>query len=249
VKHQKLERFRKIIHRSDFEHVLDMKMINTIILEYLPNPGNESLYVHKIEEFLNNLESFCRWIGGDIKNIKKGYVACEEELIKVIKLFKEQPLRRKAIPGKHLRKINKNFLYGLLRISKGVVEAFSPEIIGKTNLKPDQITRYILDDDVGLGKRFEFNSKGGYAFARKLGELNRQELVAVIKLLLKPSGNQVRLFNGWKDLGRGRAPIRILAKYKFLRKPRIYFLYRINEHPQYTRQLRIPSDEVSFSPL
>jgi len=73
-----------------------------------------------------------------------------------------------------------------------------------------------------------------------LPHLNRQEIIAVERLLLKPE--LTRHENGWADLGKSREPVRILCH-----NGRVYFLFRLNEHSVYETYLdRVNPEKVQF---
>lgn len=102
----------------------------------------------------------------------------------------------------------------------------------------------MFDTVEGLGRKFLFNKLGKHAFTNKIIRLNRQELVITLRLLVLPS--QIRKYNGWIDIGSGQAPVRILMASRILGKDKIYFLYKINEHPTYQAQLLVSPDKTEF---
>ena len=116
-----------------------------------------------------------------------------------------------------------------------------------TCVEPSQIISYIFDSNEGLGGKFLFNSHGEHSFKRKIYILSKQELLVVLRLLSNPSGTQIRTFNKWRDLGAGGAPVRILVKHHWVRKDIVFFLYRANEHNEYSAQLAITPDKVQFN--
>lgn len=250
--YKNLRNFQTILNRKDFSYISDHKKIKDveeIILCRISNPdGIESIHIKFLEEFLENLTLFYDSITGhNILGIKRGYLIVFKELQRCIELFSEQEFKRKSISREYCKKFNKTFLYGLSKLLDGIRAAFDPDILSSTKIDREQFIRYILDKVEGLGKKFLFNKTGRHAFVNKISVLNMPELIVTSRLLVRPSGNQVRTFNGWRDLGLGHAPVRILSEHRCLRKDKIYFLYRLNEHDTYAAQLRISPDKVAFS--
>lgn len=252
MSYKNLKNFQTILNCKYFNYISDhkkIKEVEEIILYYISNPdGREAIHINILKEFLENLISFYNSIAGHIiPDIKSGCLIVLEELQRCIKLFSEQEFKRKSISRGYCKKFNKTFLYGLSKLLNGIRTAFDPDIISSTKIEREQFVRYILNKVEGLGKKFLFNNAGRHAFANKIGTLNMQELIVTSRLLIRPSGNQVRTFNGWRDLGLGHAPVRILSDHRVLRKDKIYFLYRLNEHVAYEAQLRTSPDKVVFS--
>ena len=254
MSYRNLRHFQTIFNRKDFNYISDhkkIKEIEEIILYRISNPHDrEVVYIKSLEEFLKNLTVFYNSVAGqNIPNIKKGYLIVLEELQKCIRLFSEPEFKRKNISRRYCEKFNKIFLYGLSTLLKGIRDAFDPDIISVTNINKTQFVRNILDNIEGLGRIFLFNKAGKHSFVNKINELNMQELIVTARLLIRPSGNQIRTFNGWRDLGLGHAPVRILSEHKKFRKDKIYFLYRLNEHAAYENQLKNPPSKAHFTVL
>jgi len=250
MSYKKLKNFQPIFDRPDFSYISDLTKIEeiaNIILFYISNPdGKEASYIKLIEEFIKNLTSFYDSIAGyNVPNIKKGYLIVLDELQRCIRLFSGSESERRDISKRYLKKFTKTFLYGLSKLYDGIKAAFDPDIISSTKIDRNQFVRYILNSVEGLGKKFLFNGTGRHAFLNKINLLNMQELIATSRLLTKPSTNQIRMVNGWIDLGLGHTPVRILAKRKYFGKQRICFLYRLNEHNDYEAQLQISPDQVA----
>lgn len=243
--------FKLIFGREDFNFISDPKKIEGagyIILNISNLYREESNRLILLETFLTNLTSFYESVvGNNIPDINNGYSIIFEELQKCMKLYHEPELNRRSISRGYCKKMNKIFLYGLSNLLNGIRAAFDPDIISSTNIDKAQFVRYVLDNVEGLGKDFLFNTRGQHAFVNKINNLNMQELIVTARLLSRPSRNQIRTFNGWRDLGVGHAPIRILSQRKRFRKDRVYFLYRTNEHNPYEAQLQTPPDRVAFS--
>jgi hypothetical protein len=250
--YKNLRNFQTILNRKDFNYISDhekIKEVEEIILYRISNPdGRELSYIKLLKEFLENLTSFYDSISGrNIPDIKKGYLLVIEELQRCIKIFTEPEFKRKSISRGYCKKFNKILLYGLYKLLDGIRAAFDSDIISSTKISRKQFIRYILDKVEGLGKKFLFNKTGRHAFVNKISAVNMQELIVTSRLLDRPSGNQVRTHNGWRDLGLGHAPVRILSEHRGFRKDRIYFLYRLNEHNEYEAQLRTSPDKLVFS--
>ena len=249
--YKNLKNFQTILNRKDFNYISDhkkIKEIEDIILYHISNPDDtKSIHIRLLEEFLTNLTSFYDSIAGyNIPDIKKGYLLVIEELQRCIKLFSEPEFKRKSISRGYCKKFNKTFLYGLSKLLIGIRAAFDSDIISSTKISREQFISYILDNLEGLGKKFLFNKKGRHAFSNKISRLDMKELIVTSRLLVRPSGNQIRTFNGWRDFGLGHAPVRILSEHRGFRKNKIYFLYRLNEHAEYEAQLRTSPDKVEF---
>ncbi len=248
MKYEKLEYFNHIFRQPAYHYISDKGLILQIrdVLQFhIADPGkNAAVSIKTIEEFLHNLEQFYTQIRGN--TLKKGYLLCEEILIHALKLLREPVLRRKTIPHRHLKKLSKKFLVAMSELYKGVIGAFDPDEIGSTSMTTEQIIQYIFDGVVGLKTQFSFNKTGKYSFARRIHNLDKHELVVVVRLLTRPSGGQVRRFNGWMDLGLGHTPVRMLGERTLLRK-KIYFLYKLSEHREYERQIRTSPKQAEFS--
>lgn len=251
MSYKNLKNFQVIFNREDFNYISDHKKIKEIeeIIFCILNPDNrESIHIKSLEEFLENLTTFYNSVAGhNIPNIKRGYLIVFEELQKCIKLFSEPELKRRSISRGYCKKFNKNFLYGLSKLLDGIRAAFDSDIISSTEINRNQYIRYILDNVEGLSKYFLFNKAGRHAFSNKIGGLNKQELIVTARLLIRPPSNQVRTFNGWRDLGLGHTPVRILSVHSSFGKSKVYFLYRLNEHDAYEAQLKKSPEKEVFS--
>jgi len=251
MSYKNLENFQSIFNRSDFNYISNhkkIKEIEEIILYCITNPnGKESSYVQLLEIFLKNLNSFYKSITGDnIPDMKKGYSIVFEELQRSIELFSEDELKRRSISRGYCKKFNKTCLYGLSKLLDGIRVAFDPDVVTSVNIEEAQYIRYILDDKEGLGKLFLFNKIGRHSFINKIDTLNMQELAVTVRLLIRPSGNQIRTINGWRDVGLGYTPVRLLCERRAFRKDKVYFLYRLNEHSAYKSQLETSPNKVAF---
>lgn len=251
MNYKKLKKFQKIINCKDFDYISSVKTIKeleNIIMHHISNSdGKEVAYVKLLEMFSDNLRNFYNSISNkDIFDLKKGYVIVIKELRKCINLFSEPEFKRKSISNKYYKKFNKNILYGLSKLFDGIRIAFNPNIVSSTKINKKQYVRYILNVDEGLGGKYLFNKSGKHSFMNKIVSLNMQELIVTARLLIDPPKNQIRLFNSWRDLGLGYAPVRILSEHRIFRKDKIVFLYRLSEHKLYELQLKTPADKITF---
>tara|TARA_Y100000034_G_C6889645_1_gene409058 strand:+ start:52 stop:822 length:771 start_codon:yes stop_codon:yes gene_type:complete len=256
MSYKNLKNFKNIFQRSDFDYLSNTKNITdicNIILYNVSDPdGKENSYINLISSFLKELDSFYKFFNmSNVQDIKNGYSVCRVELLKINNLLKESDLKRNSISKGYLRKFKNFFLGALSVLLRGIKTSFDPEARPYTNINYDsltlnQIMALLLDKNVGLGKKFKFNTKGRYAFVSRLKLLNKQQLIVVHRLLFRFYENQIRTIKGWRDFGTNQTPVRILAKRK-----NIYFLYRINqgEHDAYQDQLNFPPESMPFSSI
>jgi hypothetical protein len=253
MKYETLKNFQHIFQREDYVHISNednIKQVSAILVTHISNPdGKETTYKEILRLYLENVTSFLTWL--QIKNIpdlREGYKLISDEIRRAITLFDYPEIKRRSISRGYCKKFNEMFLYGITKFEPGVKLVFHPIIIGSTNVDKSQLVRYIFDTIEGLGSRFLFNKIGKHAFVNKITTLSREELIILIRLLLQPSASQIRVYNGWKDIGIGQTPVRILSLQKrFFGKEKVYFLYKINEHPQYQAQLLVHPDKVAFA--
>ncbi|MFA6088346.1 MAG: hypothetical protein WC755_00650 [Candidatus Woesearchaeota archaeon] len=251
--YKNLIKFKSILESEEFDYISNhknIKIIEDIISNgVLYSNGLESDYSKLLNIFLGNLNVFYNSIQGiNVPDIRKGYLLSSEELQRAINLLLEPESKRNNLSRVYYRQFSKKFLSGLSELLSGIRVAFDPEIISFTKINTNQLIRYILNDAEGLGKFFLFNRTGRHAFLNKINQLNKQELITTIKLLTRPSKSQIRFINGWRDLARGGAPVRILSEHRLFRKDKVYFLYKVNEHSPYEAQLNITPDKSPFSP-
>jgi len=249
--YKNLKNFQNIFNRADFNYISNLQTIERIgeiiTISISARDKRESEHVKELKDYITNLNSFYQSIAAaNVPNLNEGYNLIVEELQKVIRLFSEIIFKRESISKGHLRKMKKTFLYGLSRLLDGIRAAFDPDIISSTRIDNQQFIKFILDDTEGIGKYFTFNEVGKDSFIKKLPTLNQQELIVTARLLTRPSANQVRTINGWRDLGLAHAPVRILSKPAKFGKARVYYLYRSNEHTQYQSKLDASPERAIF---
>ena len=193
-----------------------------------------------LKEYEARFFAFYGEIHAEINELIEGFTTCLRILNLILNLLEKPAEERIKIGRGYLKSFIKDFLYGLNRINNGLKMAFDPEFVGKTKITTGQLASFILDRKIGLGTKFAFNSGGKDSFCKKLPHLNRQEIIAVERLLLKPE--LTRHENGWADLGKSREPVRILCH-----NGRVYFLFRLNEHSVYETYLdRVNPEKVQF---
>lgn len=248
-----LKKFKNIIDRNDFSFISDernIEAVSQIIQSKINFPdGTEQNSQEIVTEFLINFRAFYQWI--DCKKIlalNEGYNAIETELVRALNLLREPEEKRKAISKGYVRKFRDNFLNGYRVFVIGIRTLFDSEYTASTGLQREQLVKYILNNVEGLGKKYEFNTRGNNAFANKLPALTRQELLVVLRLLLDPIPSQTQTTRlGWLKLGVGKTPIKIIGMApRLLRRQRIYYVFKISEHQMYEAQLDTPPDRCAF---
>ena len=254
----KLELFAPIFDREDFSYISNLRNIKRIsetLLYKIPYPdGNEKkLHIPLVQDYYNNFMSFCGWIDADsVPDIRNGFFVCREELLRGVNLLgMEQSKRIVLQKGGYVKKFNKNFLYGLNRIYNGIKTAFDPKIKTKTNITNEQLIRFFLDKNVGLGRTYLFNTNGEHAFVNKLNGLSRKYLFIVLRLLIDPPVNRTRSVNGWFDVGQAESHIRILIKttYFGFGKDEVAFLFLTkSDHVEYQKIVSQPAKNFQFVP-
>jgi len=251
MKYKKLINFNIILNREDFTFISNkdtIKNISQIVQHCINFPdGEEQNHIKYITYYLNNLTSFCSWIG-DNPEIKKGYLICQLELERTIGLLDEAPDKREAISRGNIRTFKNNFLDGLNLIYESIKDIFNhPKDLNLTSITREQILKFFFDKKEGLGSRFSYNKVGRFAIANKLSDLNKEELIFTEKLLVERPEAQVRTSNiGWITYGSGRSLIRIVTKRK--EQNNLYFLFKNTdaEKDDYTRHLGLQPNNVEF---
>lgn len=248
--YSELGNFAAIFSRQDFNYLSRMENIENasiVILHLNTNHSNDEECVLRIENFVANLDSFCKWIG-DIPDIRNGHAISRNVLITITNLLKQPELKRNYIGRGYLRKLNKNFLYGLFLILKGIRIAFTPSIVSSININKDQLARFFLNREEGIRKRYKFNERGDYAPAKVIPSLSKPELVVAERMLMDLPASQVRTNrNGWLDIGAKRAPVRILMLPRIFRRSVVIAIFKLKEHDLYERMLDIPPNRLHFS--
>ena len=256
-----LMKFQGIFEREDFNYISNSSIIDEIShiilsistsLKDYQKTGN----IEQIKKFLDKLTSFYEFLTNcrkkrkvDNSEIDESYTITYGRLAYCIRIFSEPDNRRESISKNYQRKFNKDFTYGLTKLLSGIRNAFDSDNISSTGINRDQLARYILEKKEGLGRKFQFNNSGTYAFAQRIKYLEMQDLVLVAKLLLKPSKRQIRKINGWRDLGSQQDAVRILCTHEgfILKKDKIYYLFRLSEHAVYEKEVhRLSPAKASF---
>ena len=238
--------FQPIFHRPDFDYISNINNIfriaDSVLFRIHITKIEDSGYANLVKEYLGNLQSFSSWINGNtLPDLAQGFALCSSVLTEALQIFNES-VEKRALYENRRNKLIKMFVGGISTITRGLRTAFNPEVIPYTNIKEDQVCSFILDKTEGSGRKFLFNKRGRHSFVNKIHLLNMQELLVVLRLLSSPSGSQVRTFNKWRDLGSSGAPVRILVQHNWIRKDKVFFLYKANENGDYQAQL-------SFSPV
>ena len=256
-----LKNFQGIFEREDFNYISDSNIMDEICRIILSistslKDYQKTEYVKRIKKFLDNLTYFYEFLTNsrkkrkvDNSEIDKSYTIIYGTLASCVRLFSEPDERRGSISKNYQKKFNKDFIYGLTQLLKGIRNAFEPENISSTGINRDQLVRYILEKKEGLGKKFQFNNLGRFAFVQRIGDLEILDLILVAKLLLRPSKRQIRTINGWRDLGSQQDTVRILCIHKrlIIKKDRVYYLFRLSEHAMYEKEIhRLSPNEAFF---
>ncbi|MBW2988275.1 hypothetical protein DRJ48_04025 [Candidatus Woesearchaeota archaeon] len=243
--------FQIIFKRDDFNHISNPNIIEAIkqVISFcLISPDKrEKEHAAQLSVYIQYLTSFYNWIEGrNIPDIHHGYTVIVEVLKRCIWLFSLPEPKRTTISRGYAKKFSKTFQYGLARMLSGIRAAFDPDLVGHTRIERDQLIRYIFDNKEGLGRGFLFNMLGRFAFVKRVSQLPIQEIEVTERLLIRPSGNQIRRINGWLDLGVSGCPVRVLAVPSTFGRDRVYFLFRANEHPAYQAHLQLSPKSVPF---
>lgn len=244
-----LENFQNIFEREDYNYISNNKNIAEVSYIIRNIRYIEHSNIKKLIIYLNQLESFYDWIGyQSIKPLEDVYYPLRDLLIRVIDIIKDN--KKEIVSSGYLRKIKKNFEYSLINFLRTIRIVFAtPEYITVSNITSLQLRKFILDKVEGVGSLYSYNKMGVYSFVNTIARLNKIELAVTIRLLLRPSANQIRKINGWTDLGIKGTAVRILLKREFLGKDKIYFLYRLSDHDEYDKQYIIHPKKVLFKEL
>jgi len=253
MSYKKLAKFQTIINRGDFTYISNhrnMGQVIEIIMYHLNSPGRgDKGNQLMLKAYLDNLDSFGSWFSVDgIREIEHGWITARGELIRVIKLFDQELFKRKSISKGVLKRFTKHLTYGLSRLLSGIRAAFDPAIISNTKITTGQLAEFILNEKVGLGKKYIFNKHGRTSFIVKLPQLNRQELLATHRILHNPTGHNIRSLKGWIDMGAGNFPVRLLVQKNVIGRSRVFFLYTNSDTDKraYRNQLSTPPGRVIF---
>lgn len=243
-----LSDFQSVFDRDDFAWISysgHLQQLQVIIRRVKVPDGLEDTYKGVIITYIQNLSQFYAWVGGNgIAMLRDGFGALVGILTQTSNLLAELPERRSAISSAMVNKWEGQFWGAVQLFVQGLEKAFDPDLVGETGIGREQIARYILDKVVGLGRKYNFNSRGYYSFARHIFDLNRAEVMITARLLVRPSKNQIRAANDYLDLGARHALIRILLDKA--QQTRVLFIYTRSEHRAYETQLQVPIGRVEF---
>lgn len=256
MSYKNLANFDSIIAREDFSYICGNKsigQITEIILYKITQPDGleKSTYIPLLQQYLKYLTEFYNWLNGQaVPDIRDGYSVCHSVILEAIQLLKLDFYKRQEVlaRGRHLKKLNKNFIYGLNSLLSGLRIAFDPDIITATRITKEQLIRYIFDNVEGLGTKYAFNRIGKYSFAGRIREFSRDEVMTIARLLSRLPRNQIdKSPLGWTALGHSYIPVRILLNLRAWRKSQVYLLFKITEHEVYEKWLKTPLGKVSFT--
>ena len=249
--YQDLEKFQDVFNSPSFAYISNhnnIKNVSDVILK-VQIPFNETVNSNykELKKFLLNLDDFYKAFFGSAGNrdIDEGCSVIRKTLELCINLLSEPTGRRESIGRGYIRKWNKDFLHGLGKLLNGIRDALDPDTISSTKIRENNLVHYILEKNVGLGRRFLFNKLGKHSFANMITELDRKKLIVAMKLLLKGSGQRKR---DWMVLGSRKDSVRILCEHRNFRKDKVYYLFPINEHDEYEKALMASPQKMKFSP-
>lgn len=245
VKYDLLNAFSVIFERSDFTFISLRPNVDRVvkILNYdLYSEGDVSELIDFLRIYLHSLESFHSWINAprEAVDLISSLTQARSVVEQAIRLLSLDASMRVKIPRNQGKRMADDFIYSLSKLVAGLKLAFDPDIIIATAITRDQFARYFLNRVVGLARNFAFNSIGRHSSANKIAELDKRQLSVTERLLLREHG-QERTFGGWRDYGERGTAVRILAKGVVSGRSRVYFIYRVNEHPAYQDQLNNPN--------
>ncbi len=219
----------------------NIESVEKIIDFWLLNSKKDNDCLKALSEFNSNIDSFIISLGNS-GLLREGYEETKTEIERVFNIIAKESLENRQMIGRHtVHEIKKRFLMGLSKIYKYLRQIFNPKNIGTARLDRSQLANFIFNEDFGFGKIFQFNKIGKHSAYNKIRNiLDTQELLTTIRLLSTKT-NQERLINKWNDLGERGTIVRILGV-----SNQIYFIYRISEHREYKKQLRVSPRQVVF---
>jgi hypothetical protein len=240
--------FKDIINRNDFTYISETNQINTVIsvIRLFNTEFTGSRVIDKtFRKYIDSLTSFYFSIKGEmVPDIRIGYSICTSELERLINLRPNSD--RLSIGRGRLRKMVGTFLSGLNKFTNGLYVLFEPRFIGLSKVTVGQVARFILDKEIGLGKKYIFNSYGGNSPANKFKVLTKKEIVGVVRVLSNKS--EIRtLKNGWTCYGSGRTTVRLLGQKRKFARDRIYYVFTMDEHTQRKGPYNRTLDSISRS--
>ncbi|MFW6024907.1 MAG: hypothetical protein ACOCRX_01050 [Candidatus Woesearchaeota archaeon] len=250
MSYKKLKNYRDVINRDDFSFISNQKRIVNIseLIQYeIRNPiGKEKLFRSTFDNYKSNYSSFVNGFAKKIPDLFKSEKYITEIFNNIIAILDLDISKREKVSGNYYTKFNKLFFRSLNLLYQGIKASFDPEIVSETNITKSQLIRFFLNKNEGIRKDYSFNTIGKHSFMNKITTLNKNELIVVERYLMKPSELNLRKFNGWYDFGKEKSPIRILSTKHTLRRNKLYYLFKVSEHDEYQRYLRIPPKKSKF---
>ena len=258
MSYKSLKNFQDVFRNDYFTYISDHRIMRTVsdIISTKVAPLGTDLDPKSKEEckifletFLHNLDGFYGTFFGQGKNssLDNGRYVIHKTLELCIKLL-SKPTSTK-IGRNYPRKWNKTFLSGLSKLSSGIEQSFDLDVIGRTKIVQDRsiLIRYILEKNVGLGQKFEFNKATEYSFANMINRFTLQQLLATLKFLVVNNPG-TKKGTEWLVLGKRNDPVRIVYARRHFARDRVYHLFRAMDHRVYDKVLWVPPDKTAFVP-
>ena len=257
LNYQLLRHLGAIFQDKFFYYMSSEKEIKEIAkkIKFRTHSENLESYKKKLSGYEWSLEKVYEkfFVKARISDIDEGR-RCVKKTLKSCMTLVDHP-ERKKLSSRRMSKFSNQFLYGLKKFFKGIVTLFKNGLVFRLKNEKNRSTasrivkRFILDDYVGLGRKFSFNAqKQPYGFKAILESCNDfAKLIRIVKLLNLNKGRRQGVSKDkWWDLGASKDPIRILcAPRKIFQKMKVYYLY-IDRHREYEKQLRKPIKEAVF---
>ncbi len=221
-----LEKFKRVIGLESYDNVCDN----------IPMFLKEVLYpTIKFDQvcsnFLTLLDEFYVDFGiNDLDDFIIAYNILNENFLRL--------KNRSNFSKGYARKFKKIVVDAFLKIDKGFSKIFDYKAFTQIKVSDEIIRRYILDNQVGFGRKYRFNVD----FVKVLNKFCGNELIAVFRLFQEPKYNKKP--NGWNALGTGSEP-RILLDDRIFKK-KVYFLFPISRHKDYDKILNSDRRPESF---
>jgi hypothetical protein len=243
MSYKTLYHYSPVFLREDFTNFSDFRKIQYLLglIRNQTNNLSSDILVFQtlVNVYLKNLKSFYDWLAVEnVADIDQGYHDVLSTLLTVIQSAKGVRNRKVFVTSQVLRRLKRNFIGGLSKIKRGLDIIFTEGFLVNCNVESIQIVRYIINQGVGLGDRYRFNTSGRHAFLRKAEALNKNDVIGLLIFMRNPGQARKDNINGWLKYGRGLEVFRVLFL-KGLRRNRIYYLFRTDrEHDTYVRFMR-----------
>lgn len=199
-----------------------------------------------LESFRSNLLAFIEREGlQSVPEALTGFRLVDESIRGGLVLL-DLPDVDRANTGRRSSSLEKDFLRGVALVSGVVSLVFDPSFnTSSVKVSSKQLREFILDETIGLGKKYAFNTVGKDAFLTRLRDMSVEELLVIKKLL--ENRKQARTVNGWLDFGSHRDAVRILGERSLFGKTKLYYLFKVTEHARYEDKLNEKRSKRAFA--